>query len=38
MMSAARTSNVCGEVDSGGWDYEKERRGRGIVRVFPHIQ
>jgi len=27
MMSAARTSNQCGEVDSGGW--EKERRGMG---------
>ena len=29
MMSAARTSNLCGEVDSGGWDEEKERRGMG---------
>ena len=28
-MSAARTSNLCGEVDSGGWDEEKERRGMG---------
>jgi len=28
-MSAARSSNLCGEVDSGGWDEEKERRGMG---------
>jgi len=28
-MSAARTSNLCGEVDSGGWDEEKERMGMG---------
>jgi len=28
-MSAARTSNLCGEVDRGGWDEEKERRGMG---------
>jgi len=28
-MSAARTSNLCGEVDSGGWDEEKERGGMG---------
>jgi len=28
-MSAARTSNLCGEVDSKGWDEEKERRDMG---------
>jgi len=28
-MSAARTSNLCGEVDSGGWDEEKERGDMG---------
>ena len=28
-MSAARTSNLCGEVVSGGWDKEKKRRGQG---------
>jgi len=38
MMSAARTVNLCSEVDSGGWDEKKREVAWGIVRVFPHIQ